>query len=493
MSSSNPRTKKVNRLSSGAIPTTTKGGSIRLFISAQWDNIQSSLFFAPFIGVLGAIGLAIGLINLDDWIEREQLELPSAFAATVDSSRAVLSTIAGALISFAGTAFSVSLLVFQMASGSYSPRIVNTLFKDPFNRRIMGLIVGCFTYCLVVLRAVRNPTEDEETSRVPTISVNFAIFLGIVSILALVAFIDHSAHAIDVSEILETVTRDAIIMLSQSWRLYDELDEDELKHRKHIEELERINWTEHPDPHEVLFIQSGWVQEVNVDGLKSLVPDGGHIKLHTISGRYSIPGCAICSVYGLNKDSSEDYDLEAYDQSIRNCIAIGRNRTIRDDPTFGLRQIVDVTLRALSPGVNDPTTAQDGIFHAAAVVIEFLKREPPLSAHKTENGGTLILEKQFTHDDIVLLAYNEVRVCAVSSPTVCKYLIESLRLIRESLIAVGLRDRAFEIERQVQHIEEGSRKVGSHVKADHEFVTKARVDRFPDLLAPETPKYKDVL
>jgi uncharacterized membrane protein len=108
---------------------------------------------------------------------------------------------------------------------------------------------------------------------------------------------------------------------------------------------------------------------------------------------------------------------------------------------------VDVALRALSPGVNDPTTAQDSIFHTAAVVLELLRRNPPKKVPKTVSGGELILGEQQTHDGIVMLAFDETRKCAATSPTVCLYLLESLRLIRESLMAQGFNEtRAPEIE-----------------------------------------------
>lgn len=444
------------------------------------------------LAVLLAIALGIGLTALDQQLSEAGVKLPNAIATTVESSRAVLSTIAGATISFAGTAFSVSLLVFQLGSSQYSPRIVNTLFRDPYNRRVMALTVGNFTYCLVVLRAVKmepnNNSSDNSVALVPTVSVAVAMVLGIVSILAIVAFIDHSAHSIDISELLETVARDAVWTLKRTWLLEEEMDDKTKSDRAEAEGNQiKSTWNEMPDTHVVRFASSGWVQEINLRGLETMVPKAGFVKLHTAAGRYSLPGCAICSVSGLD----DQEDLEAFDQSVRNLIAVGRNRTMRDDAAFGLRQIVDVTLRALSPGVNDPTTAQDGIFHAAAVVIEFLRREPPPSVIRTENYGQLILEEAQSHDRIVRLAYDEVRICAASSPMVCTYLIESLRSIRESLTVVGLEDRAPEIERQVQLVEAGCLKA-SHVQYDHESISKVRSDRFPDLM-PMRSDYREAL
>lgn len=157
---------------------------------------------------------------------------------------------------------------------------------------------------------------------------------------------------------------------------------------------------------------------------------------------------------------------------------VGLSRTIRCDATYGLRQLVDIILRALSPGVNDPTTAQDGIFHVTAVVTEFLHRKVPQSIRTNSRGGKLVLNEQQDYDSIVRMAFDEARVCAASSPTVALYLLESLRLIRESLQAGGYPQRAPEIERQARLIEECIRNNSANINDDHDMIARARQDRF---------------
>jgi uncharacterized membrane protein len=344
-------------------------------------------------------------------------------------------------------------------------------------------------------RARRQDEEDRTINVVPYVSVNVAVLLGIVSILSIVAFIDHTAHSIDISELLHKVDAETVAVLSRSWLLPSDVPDDIERHGSSADESDQQEATEHwkevPDAHIVRFRQNGWVQELNLQAIKSLVPKGGFIKIHTSPGRYALPGSAVCSVSGL--DITDETDLDEFDTQLLDAVALGRSRTMRDDPSFGLRQLVDVSLRALSPGINDPTTAQDAVFHAAAIVIEFLKRDPPPAVIKTdEEGGELILGEQQTHDGIVSLAYNEIRICAASSPTVGLYLIESLRLIRESLTAAGLKDRAPEIERQVQLIEANCRQVSSHIYPDHQFIAKARMERFPQLMPLPLKTYSEV-
>ena len=540
--------------------------NFKLWLSSTWDHMQASLFFAPCLGVLTAIGVALGLLLLDKHLQTRDAAsssghddlVPAVLQTTVASARAILGTVASATISIAGTAFSISLLVFQMASTTYSPRITHTLFRDPYNRRVMAFNVAVFTYCLVVLRSVRDDDADTNGSTtetpqdvtdkrlVPNLSVALAVLLGILSVLSIVAFIDHSAHSLDVSELLHRVFNDTIATIHRTWSLpdastpsstnndngdnannnngnsYGTMDHKEPQQNQESARPEWSNGNNDNDselgdngPHIVRFRASGWVQEFNLAALVDLVPRHGCIKMLTTPGRYALRGSAVCAVYhSTSRDDSEEanndgekesaddgrnpsfWTQDDLDTRILDHVALGRNRTMRDDPSFGLRQIVDVTLKALSPGVNDPTTAQDGIFHAAGIVVEFLLRVPPPAVLSCpHHDGQLILDKQQTHDDIVRLAYNEVRVCAATSPTVCLYLIESLRMIRESLTAAGyaVEQHAPEIERQVQLIEANCRQVASHITADHEFMAKVRADRFPHLFPLGETTYKDIV
>ena len=190
---------------------------MRLRLASYAERIRTSLFFVPMLAVIAAIALGAGGLAMDRRLGSRDVDLPFGLASTVESARALLSTIAGATITFAGIAFSVSLLIIQRASSQYSPRVVHTLFRDPFNKRVMALVIGTFTYCLVVLRSVRSALDDGGDPVIPNVSVAVAVVLGIATVLAIVAFINHSAHAMDVSKILERIRGEAIEQIRVSW------------------------------------------------------------------------------------------------------------------------------------------------------------------------------------------------------------------------------------------------------------------------------------
>ena len=396
---------------------------MRLRLSALAEKMKASLFLVPMASVVAAIAFGQMSVYVDSRLDRGSADLAFGLSSTVDSARAVLTTIAGATITFAGIAFSVSLLIIQLGSSQYSPRVVHTLFRDPFNRRVMGLVVGTFTYCLIVLRSVRSALEESGSPVIPNLSVAIAVLLGIAAILAIVAFINHSAHSMDISEILERVTRDAIDQIRSQWLLDDP-----------GEPGHEAPWS--APTHEVRFRRTGWVQQVDLDALLEAAPDGGTILLDTLPGRYAIVGVPACRI------SPPPDDVEASERRIWAAIGIGQTRTMQQDISYGLRQLVDVALKALSPGINDPTTAQDAIFHAAAVLGEALRRNPPPAALTGDGDRRLFLCQQHTHDELVRLTFDEVRQAAAALPVVCVYLLEALELLHLSVVAAGLHDRS---------------------------------------------------
>lgn len=430
---------------------------MRLRLSSLHERVRSSLSLVPLISVLFAGVLASLAIAVDSAFDENGSDLPLGLTSTVDSARALLGTVAGATITFAGIAFSVSLLIIQQTANQYSPRVVRTLFRDPFNKRVMGLVVGTFTYCLLILRSVRSPLEPGGDPVIPNLSVAIAVLLGIITILAIVAFIDHSAHSMDISKILHDVESEALVQIRREWPTFDP------------EESSRPAdppRPEHPS-HTIRFARSGWIQQLDVDKLAECLPSGETMWVDAFLGRYAIQGTPLAVL------SAVPDDPEAVDREVRAAVATGETRTMQQDVSFGLRQLADVALKALSPGINDPTTAQDAIFHSTAVLAELLQRNPPPAPSP---GGDVVLLQQPTHPDLIDLAFDEVRQAAASLPVVCVYLLESLALLDESSPA-GAPDRREALHRQARLVV-ASCAAGGNLPSDVRLVEAGYTKRF---------------
>ena len=441
---------------------------MRLKLNRYLETARSSLFLVPMVAVVLAV--LLGQVGL--WIDARldsgsASSLPSALTSTVESARAVLSTVAGATISFAGIAFSVSLLIIQLGSSQYSPRVVHTLFRDPFNKRVMGLVVGTFTFSLIVLRSVRSPFENGDDPVIPNLSVAMSVVLGVASILAIVAFINHSAHSMDISEVLERVAREAI---------------------DHAQAEERLNpppGDEGPPPppsdgpsFTVRLDRSGWIQQIDLSALADCAERGATVVLHTAPGRYAVRRTPLCTVTPAPNDG------DGAAERARSAVVIGETRTMQQDPSYGIRQLVDVALKALSPGVNDPTTAQDAIFHIASVLGELL-HQPARHVVRNFNERRLVLEQFVTHGDLVSLAFDEVRRAARDQPLVCVYLLESLGLLHESLGAADITSALESLEGQARLVLAGCEAEPGVLASDLAEVHQAFRKRFGEHAIPE--------
>lgn len=411
------------------------------------ERLRNSLFFVPMAYVVGALMLAGLAVELDERLLETTTELPLGLSSTVDGARAILGTIASATITFAGIAFSISLLVIQLASSQYSPRVVRGLLRDPFTKQIMGVVIGTFTYCLLVLRVVRGPLESGGEPVIPSLSVAIALVLGVVSILAIIAFINHSAQSMDVSKILSRAADDGLAAAKRLW-------DDEPQTGSDPEPP-----PEAPADHLlVTHDTNGWVQDIDFTGMAASAPPGGTVRLETEVGRYAIAGTPLCRIWPRPDDPDGACD------KARGSVFTGNSRTVEQDVGYAVRQLADVALRGLSPGINDPTTAQDAIFHLGSVLGELLRRHPPRLATPAEEDRLLLRPERPNHVEVIEVAFNEVRLAATGMPTVCVYLLEVLRLLDEvtdadhELIAArtAIRRQASLIRAGVDHADLGA-------------------------------------
>ncbi|MBA3604805.1 MAG: DUF2254 domain-containing protein, partial [Acidimicrobiia bacterium] len=166
------------------------------------DTLSANFFVLPAVAVILAFWLGRVAVGFDAgaWVGE----------ATVDSARAVLSTVAAATITFAAISFSVSLLIIQQGSSQFSPRVIHGLTRDPFNRRVIAFVLATFTYCLVVLQRVRGPLEDGGDEVVPSSAVALGVVAGIAAVLAVVGAIHHTSRKMYISEILGGIVNDAL-------------------------------------------------------------------------------------------------------------------------------------------------------------------------------------------------------------------------------------------------------------------------------------------
>jgi uncharacterized membrane protein len=361
----------------------------------------------------------------------DSLVLPEPLRSTVESSRALLSTVAGATITVAGIAFSITLLLLQLTSSQYSPRVLQTFYKDPLNKHVMGLAAGTFTYCLVVLRTVHQPAVDGGSPLVPHVSTAVGLLLGVISIIAIIAFIDHGAHGMEAAEIVRRITDEATEQIST-------LNGDRSKPGPPRSDGN----IERPATSRLIHAEEdGWVRWIDHEALYRLLKPGGIMWLHVGAGEYVMTGIPIASV--VNEVEKNDFE-----KSLLDALHLGRTRTMQQDMELGFRQLADIALRALSPGVNDPTTAQEAIVHIGSLLREVLLYDLPDRVISDDENRRIVRAHQPRYETYVDLAFTEIRHTARDQVMVVRTMLRVIDTLSDQLDKAGLHDRASLVKRQ---------------------------------------------
>jgi len=322
-----------------------------------WQDLNASLWFVPSLMVAGAILLAYLLVNIDLRIGREWVSnYPLLVGAGADGARGMLAAIAGSMMTVAGLIFSLTLSTLAQVSSQYTPRVLRNFMRNRTNQVVLGCFVSIFTYCLVVLRTIRG---GDDYTFVPALSVAFGLVLALLGIGVLVFFIHHIASSIQVANIVAGVTMETEAAID---RLFpEELGDDaELAEEAHLfAQAATLAWVPVPARH------NGYLQQLDHAGLLALARRlSGVIRMEVGVGSFAARGAALASVARYDgRPLPLTPELTA---EINDLFMLNVQRTSDEDAGFGLRQIVDIALKAL--GAHDTSTAVICLDHLGALL-----------------------------------------------------------------------------------------------------------------------------
>lgn len=389
-----------------------------------WIALTSSLWFIPGIMVAAAVLLAVILVEFSARIDHEVLaRVPRLFGAGASGSRDMLSTIAGSVITVTGVTFSITIAALALASGQYTPRVLRTFMADRANQVVLGTFVGVYSYCLVVLRTVRG---GDEGSFIPSIAVLAGFLLALVSVGVLIFFIHHIASALQASTILDRVrhtTERAIDDLFPD-TLGEPVDEDgEAAHAAQMRA--DMVWTGIPAR------RTGYIQNVDAEGLLSFSRDHEVIvRMEHAVGEFVTAGMPIVSIAQSSDSASRPALLTTgvparVAEAANGLYTINAHRTVEQDAAFGFLQISDIALKALSPGINDTTTAVSCVEHLGALLACIAQRR---IAPRTrgEDSELRVIALGPTFDGLLALALDDIRRNAKGNVTVLGRLFDAI-------------------------------------------------------------------
>ena len=374
-----------------------------------WSTVRNSLWFIPTLWVIASAALAFAMIEVDRTTPDFAARYPLIFGGGADGARGLLSAIAGSMITVAGVTFSITIVALQLASTQFAPRVLRTFMRDQVNQVVLGSFIGAFTYAILVLRSIRGEGLEELDTFVPAVAVSVGILFSLVALGMLVYFLHHIATRIQISTIVASVADEAV---------------------DHIES----GWPEDPEPPiEPLAQASSGVVRADKSGNLQLLDTERMVEIAT---RYQIV-VRLTVVPGdwVQKDAPL-FDVwpasAANDEVARELnaqITVGAQRSIEQDVAFGIRQLVDVAVKAISPGINDPTSATDCIDRLTEILVAAGRRHTPHRSHTDDDGELRLVVLHRRWDDLVALAFDQLRQYGDGNPDILIALANGIRTI----------------------------------------------------------------
>ncbi len=412
----------------------------RLFL--YWDSWRSSFWFVPTLMTICAIALSFATVALDKTIDTQSWNDNVIYGGGPEGARTLLSTIAGSMITVAGVSFSITIAALALASSQFGPRLLRNFIRDIGNQIVLGTFISAFIYCLLVLRNVRSA---EENQFVPHISVTVGILTAVAGLIVLIYFIHHVSQSIQATSIIAGVGRDLDHAIT---RLFPrEVGRGVSEVEGGQEAVERLLKT--PGAHEVVAPHSGYVQAVNLDSLmahareKNLV-----IGVAVHPGNFVPRGALIARVWYREPEDNPRL------KSVASAFAIGDRRTSEQDVEYSIDQLVEIAIRALSPGINDPFTAIACVDRLGASLRRLAQLEFP-SPYRFDSGGNLrLIAPPVRFEGIVDAAFNQIRQYGRSSAAVTIHLLENIALVAE---AARTEERREWLLKHAMMVERGSR------------------------------------
>jgi len=384
-----------------------------LQLRSIWDYLRSSLWFVPSLMIFCAAALGLCLVEIDANLDRASLQerWPWLFGAGAAGTRGMLATIAGSMITIAGVAFSITIVALTQASTQYTSRILRNFMRDRVNQTVLGAFVGIFVYCLVVLRTIRG---GDEGAFVPPLAVLVAVLLAFVGIACLIFFIHHIASGLQAETIIKAAADETIDAVD---RLFPtEMGEEADAGQSAGADIDESRWQP------VAASRTGYIQAVDGDALLKMARQRQTvIRMERAVGDFVIEGEPLVSIAA----DPPDKDFTA---TIDETFTIGHQRTTVQDTSFGVRQIVDVALKALSPGINDTTTAVTCVQYLSAILTRLAARRID-SRYRTDNGELRVIALGPTFEGMLADAFDQIRQNGTANIAVLLALLTALEVI----------------------------------------------------------------
>ncbi|HVM19459.1 MAG TPA: DUF2254 domain-containing protein [Egibacteraceae bacterium] len=376
-------------------------------VAAITEYARSSLWVLPAVSITLAVVLGVVLSNVD--VSEDRFFSQWLFPGGPEGARGILEAIAASVITVTSLVFSLTVVTLQLASSQFSPRLLRTFLRRPGNQIVMSVFLSTFVYALVVLRTIR---EEGGEPFVPALAVSVGFLLVLASVAALVYFIHHITSEIRADTLMQRAESDTLATI-------------DAVHPRPLDAGATPPTPPEIPPHALPIpaTTSGIVQAVTADSLAEAAQTSGTVVVSAVRvGDRVVSDGVLAWAWGAGEAQPEDLT-----RAVNAAFTIGHERTLQQDVSYGVRQLVDMATKALSTGLNDPTTAIDATGHLSSVLSVLARRHIADIACHDDEGRLLAYVHRLTYTDYLALACGPIRRYGSTDPDVMLALVHLLR------------------------------------------------------------------
>ena len=389
-------------------------GFQRFAVESDWRNetLRTNLWLIPAIESVAAVLLFALTLSIDQAAFHGEIRLPSwVISGSPDAARQILSALAAAIITVVGVVFSVMIVTLTLASSQFGPRMLRTFIRDRGTQVTLGTFVATFFYAMLVLISIGG-------TFVPHLSVTVALILTAVDLGVLIYFIHHTATAIQLPEVIASIARDLAHGIDAETEGSGQRDE--LVNGPSLAVLQaRLD----RDGQVVTAAASGYLRFVrNATLIRIAAESDAVIRLHYRPGHFLTQGYPVATVWPPDVADTIHRRLE-------NVHITGPLRTLTQDIAFGIDQLVEIAIRALSPAVNDTFTAMTCIDWLGDSLSKIAVEWHPDTYHRDRGGQIRLITAPVSYERLVQRSFEKIRQAASGMPAVLIRQLEALARI----------------------------------------------------------------
>lgn len=376
-------------------------------------KLRKTIWIYPVISCILSLILAGIIIMIDTrYIFNAEEILPDIFFTSTDLAKTILGTIAGSLLTMTTFTFSTTMVVLTMYSSQFSPRTVENFLTSKTTMRVLGVFMGGFVYSIFSVLFMRNAISE-----FMVLSATVAVLYSIVCLFYFSIFINHVGTFIQAGNLIN--------------RLYSET------HDKIIEYKERIQKrgiTDRPETgyyeaqYDLLSTDTGYIQIVDYDDIYETAKDiDAVIVLDKIMGQFVTKNTVIFSVYYKN-----NIQLDDIKKRLMNSVVVGPDKNELQDFNFSLQKIIEIALRAISPGINDPNTANHCIRIIGVLLSQIADTDSGYITYRDEDSKSAAIFEAIDFEKELYFTYYQMVHYGASDVSVMLAILKSLRYIAEN-------------------------------------------------------------